>query len=278
MRWQGRRKSQNVEDRRRLPVGKKSFSIGALILAAIMAFVAKDPGIFLGSLTQQVGQASTSVPQISDSDNNEAAEFSRVILANLEDTWNAIFAQAKLPYNNPVLVLYSGQVRSACGFSTAASGPFYCPADQKIYLDLSFLAELQRMGAPGDFAFAYVIAHEYGHHISNLIGTLPKVNKARRHLSEIEGNKLSVLLELQADCFAGVWANYANKKYRMLEPGDIQEGLQAAASVGDDVIIGNRPDKFTHGSSRQRMQWLQAGMQSGNVGVCDTFAHAGMRF
>lgn len=278
MRWKDKRRSQNVEDRRRLRVGKKSFGIGGLILAAIMAFIIKDPSIFFSSLTEKVTQSATAAPPSSASANDEAAEFSQVILANLEDTWGNIFARANLPYKNPTLVLYSRQVQSACGFNSAATGPFYCPTDQKIYLDLSFLNELKRMGAPGDFAFAYVIAHEYGHHISNLIGTLPKVHNAQRRLSKTDGNKLSVLLELQADCFAGVWANYANKKYRMLEAGDMREGIQAAASVGDDAIIGNRPDMFTHGSSQQRMQWLQAGMRSGNVAMCDTFGSVGIRF
>ncbi len=276
MRWQGRRKSQNVEDRRGLSVGKKSFGIGGLIIAAIMAYVANDPSIFFSSVSQQVTQTAVAPSHQSGAD-NEVAEFSQVVLGNLEDTWTSIFKQAKIPYKNPTLVLYSGQVQSACGLSSSASGPFYCPADQKIYLDLSFLNELKRLGAPGDFAFAYVIAHEYGHHISNVIGTLSKVNKQRSRLSQVEGNKLSVLLELQADCFAGVWANYANKKYKMLDAGDIKEGLQAAASVGDDALIGNRPERFTHGTSQQRMQWLQAGMQLGNVGVCDTFGAAGVR-
>lgn len=277
MRWRGRRKSQQVEDRRRLPIGKKSLGLGGLIIAAVMAFIAKDPAVFFTAVTQQstVSEQRTAI----NSAEEEVADFTRVVLANLEDTWSSIFTQAKLPYRHPTLVLYADKVESACGFSTAASGPFYCPADEKIYLDLSFLNELKRLGAPGDFAFAYVIAHEFGHHISQLIGSLPKVNQARRRLNQVDGNKLSVLLELQADCFAGVWAYYANKKYQMLEPGDIQEGIQAAASVGDDVLIGHhRPDSFTHGTSQQRVQWLKAGMQTGNVGACDTFARAGIRF
>lgn len=208
---------------------------------------------------------------------DQAAEFSKVVLGNLEDTWGKIFSQAGLPYRNPTLVLYSGQVQSACGFNSAASGPFYCPGDQKIYLDLSFLNELKRMGAPGDFAFAYVIAHEYGHHISNIIGTLPKVQQAQRRVSKRDANQLSILLELQSDCFAGVWAHHASNTYGMLEDGDVEEGLRAAASVGDDAMIGNRPDLFTHGTSKQRMQWLRAGMQSGNVKTCDTFGAAGVR-
>lgn len=274
MRWQGRRKSQNIEDRRRLSGGKKAVSIGGLIIAAIMAFLMKDASYFTNAVSQQGGQT---VSHNTNPQQDQVAEFTSVILANLEDTWGKIFNQAGLHFRQPKLVLYRDQVQSACGFNTAASGPFYCPGDEKIYLDLSFLNELKRMGASGDFAFAYVIAHEYGHHISNLIGTLPKVHRARQRLNQRDSNRLSILLELQADCFAGVWANYAGNQYQLLEPGDIQEGLQAAASVGDDALIGNRPEKFTHGTSQQRMQWLRAGMQSGNVGTCDTFKTAGIR-
>lgn len=276
MRWQGRRKSQNIEDRRRLSGGKKAAGIGGLIIAAIMAFVMKDPSHFLNAVSQQDSQAVSQANRPINPQEEQVAEFTSVVLANLEDVWGKAFSQAGLRFRQPTLVLYSGKVESACGFNTAASGPFYCPGDEKIYLDLSFLNELKRMGASGDFAFAYVIAHEYGHHISNIIGTLPKVHNARQRLSKRDGNQLSILLELQADCFAGVWANYAGNQYKMLERGDIQEGMQAAASVGDDALIGNRPDLFTHGTSQQRMQWLQAGMQSGNVAACDTFKVAGI--
>lgn len=275
MRWKGKRKSQNIEDRRRRGSGKKVVGISGLLIAAVMAFIMKDPGYFFNALGQQ-GTKNTTQHRSINSQEEQIAEFTSVILANLEDTWHQIFSQAGIHFRQPKLVLYSGQVQSACGFNTAASGPFYCPGDEKIYLDLSFLNELKRMGAPGDFAFAYVIAHEYGHHISNIIGTLPKVHKVRQRLSKHDGNQLSILLELQADCFAGIWANYAGSQYNMLEHGDIQEGLQAAASVGDDALIGNRPDLFTHGTSQQRMQWLKAGMQSGNVGACNTFRAAGI--
>lgn len=275
MRWQKSRRSTNVEDRRRTRVKRKAgFGIGGLILAAIMAFVLGDANLFFSKLTGGASQTQTHKPSPQE---DQAAEFSKVVLGNLEDTWGKIFSQAGLPYRNPTLVLYSGQVQSACGFNSAASGPFYCPGDQKIYLDLSFLNELKRMGAPGDFAFAYVIAHEYGHHISNIIGTLPKVQQAQRRVSKRDANQLSILLELQSDCFAGVWAHHASNTYGMLEDGDVEEGLRAAASVGDDAMIGNRPDLFTHGTSKQRMQWLRAGMQSGNVKTCDTFGAAGVR-
>lgn len=277
MRWRGRRKSQHVEDRRRLRVSKKSVGIGGLVIAAIMAYIMKDPSVFLKSLGSQVGSQVAQQVVPSNQQNDEAAEFAQVILANLEDTWEEIFANAKISYRSPVLVLYSRQVKSACGFNMAASGPFYCPRDQKIYLDLSFLHELKRLGAPGDFAFAYVIAHEYGHHISNVIGTLPKVHQLQRQVSKRDSNQLSILLELQADCFAGVWANYANRQHQLLEPGDIKEGIRAAASVGDDALIGNRPDMFTHGTSQQRVDWLRAGMQTGNVKACDTFGVSGVR-
>ncbi len=275
MRWQNKRRSSNVEDRRRFGGKTKTVGIGGLIIAAILAFVMKDPGYFF-SAVGQAGSQQVTQSRAPSREEDQIADFSSVILANLEDTWTQLFNQAGLKFRRPKLVLYSQQVKSACGFNTAASGPFYCPGDEKIYLDLSFLNELKRMGAPGDFAFAYVIAHEYGHHISNVIGSLPKVNRARSQVSKQQGNQLSILLELQADCFAGIWAHYANAKHNMLEQGDIQEGLQAAASVGDDKLIGNRPDLFTHGTSEQRMKWLQAGMQSGNVGTCDTFKAAGV--
>lgn len=273
MRWQNKRRSQNVEDRRRgggRRIGKKTGIMG-LIIAGIMAFVMGDPAVFFSALTNQSSQPTTQ--QTPSRQEDQAAEFTRVMLASLEDTWGKVFRQAGFQFQQPNLVLYSGQVQSACGFNTAASGPFYCPGDQKIYLDLSFLNELKRLGAPGDFAFAYVIAHEYGHHISNIIGTLPKVHKAQRRLSKSDANQLSIMLELQADCFAGIWANHAQG---MLEAGDIQEGIQAAASVGDDALIGNRPDMFTHGTSAQRMQWLKTGMRSGKVNVCDTFRSYGV--
>lgn len=273
MRWKHKRRSKNVEDRRhnRRRIGKKT-GIGGLILAGIMALVLGDPGVFFSTLNQSGSASSASSSAFPAED--QTADFTKVILASLEDTWQQLFNQAGLQFQQPRLVLYSGQVQSACGFNTAASGPFYCPPDQKIYLDLSFLNDLKRLGAPGDFAFAYVIAHEYGHHVSNLIGTLPRVHQAQHRLSKRDANQLSVMLELQADCFAGIWANHVRD---MLEPGDIQEGIQAAASVGDDALIGShRPDSFTHGTSAQRVQWLKAGMRSGKANTCDTFKSYGI--
>lgn len=275
MRWQNKRRSRNVEDRRRFSTKTKTAGIGGLIIAAIMAFIMKDPSYFFSAVGNQVNSQQVTQARQPSRQEDQVADFTSVVLANLEDTWTHLFNQAGLKFRPPKLVLYSQQIKSACGFNTAASGPFYCPGDEKIYLDLSFLNELKRMGASGDFAFAYVIAHEYGHHISNLIGTLPKVNQLRRQVSQRDGNQLSIYLELQADCFAGIWANSASKQ-NMLERGDAQEGLQAAASVGDDKLIGNRPDMFTHGTSQQRMNWLQQGMQSGNVAACDTFKAAGL--
>ncbi len=274
MRWKDKRRSHNVEDRRGRRVGKKSLGIGSLVIAAIMAYVFGDSSLFFNQLAQQTQQVTQTAPS---KQNNEAADFSTVILGSLEDTWKPIFKKANQPFEDPKLVLYSGQVQSACGLNSSAVGPFYCPNDKKIYLDLTFLNELKRLGASGDFAFAYVIAHEYGHHISNLIGSLPKVHQYQQRLNKRDANQLSILLELQADCFAGVWGHYANQKHRMLEPGDIAEGMQAAASVGDDALIGNQPEKFTHGTSKQRMQWLSTGLQSGNANSCNTFAQAGIK-
>ncbi len=242
-----------------------------------MAFIAKDPQIFFNAMQEQAGQAMTQSSQSRKptAAENEAADLASVILKDLEKTWGQMFANAGMKYQQPKLVLFSGSIQSACGYASTQSGPFYCSADQKLYLDLAFLKELKRLGAPGDFAFAYVIAHEVGHHISNTIGTLQKVNNMRQRLSKTDGNKLSVLLELQADCFSGVWAKEVNKR-GMLEAGDIQEGLQAAASVGDDKLIGNhRPDLFTHGTSAQRVYWLKRGM-NGNISSCKTFKEAGV--
>ncbi len=275
MRWKKGRRSNQIEDRRNRKIGKKTGIGGGIILAAIMAFFLKDPSIFFSSLSNS-GQTYSSSNTTDTSQYSEVADFVSVVFADIEDSWTKVFASANLKYQPAKLVLYSGQVQSGCGFNSSQTGPFYCPRDQKIYLDLSFLNELKQMGAAGDFAFAYVIAHENGHHISNLIGTLPKVNSMQARVSKKDSNRLSVLLELQADCFAGVWANYASKDRNLLETGDIQEGLQAAAAVGDDALIGNRPDLFTHGTSQQRQEWLSRGLKSGSVGSCDTFKMAGV--
>ncbi len=273
MRWKNRKRSSNVEDRRRTTTKKKAGIGGGLIIAAVMAYFLKDPSVFFNALSQQSGQILTqttqSKPTVAE---NQAAELASVVLADLEVSWETIFKKANINYIKPKLVLFTGSVDSGCGYATAQSGPFYCSLDQKIYLDLVFLNELKRLGAPGDFAFAYVIAHEVGHHISNFLGILPKANNKRKNLSKIDSNKISILLELQADCFAGIWARQANKR-GLLEVGDVEEGLQAAASVGDDALIGNRPDMFTHGTSKQRVYWLKQGI-NGDIGNCDTFKKA----
>jgi hypothetical protein len=245
-------------------------------------------GLFFGEDVQKIvslfvggGQTSyqSAPPQSSGSQtaqNDELRQFVAVVLAETEDTWNVVFSESGARYQPPKLVLYSDQVQSACGYSSAASGPFYCPGDFQIYIDLSFLNELRRMGAPGDFAFAYVIAHEVGHHVQNLVGTGNEVRRLQARSSRAEANALSVRMELQADCYAGVWINHTEKRNAILEKGDIQEGLAAAAAVGDDQILkkaGRAPrrENFTHGSSEERMQWFQRGMQSGSLKACNTF-------
>jgi uncharacterized protein len=209
--------------------------------------------------------------------NDEDADFVSVVLADTEDTWQSILPQIGLQYQAPHLVMFSDQVSSACGFSSAATGPFYCPGDRKVYIDLSFFHTLSQLGAPGDFARAYVVGHEVGHHIQNLMGLSDKVHRMQQQVGGAEANALSVRLELQADCFAGVWAHHANKQRQLLEPGDVEEGLQAAASIGDDKLMkqaGRRvaPESFTHGSAEQRVNWLNKGLQSGDINACNTFA------
>ena len=278
MRWKGRRQSDNVVDQRGKRVsGKRGASAGAMLLLIVV-------GIFFGKDAQQVlslfvggsGQQQATTVSSSGSGNDQTASFVRVILAETEDTWAAVFSQMGQSYQPPKLIMYEGQVNSACGVGSAASGPFYCPGDYKIYIDLSFLNELKRMGAPGDFAFAYVIAHEVGHHIQNITGVASKVRKQQSQVSKIQANALSVKLELQADCLAGIWIHQTEKRSAILEEGDIQEGLAAAAAVGDDRLMqqaGRAPrrEAFTHGSSEERMTWFRQGMRSGNIQSCNTF-------
>jgi predicted metalloprotease len=211
-----------------------------------------------------------------------AADFVSVILADTEDTWSQIFAASNLRYQPPKLVLYSDMVHSACGMNTAATGPFYCPGDRKVYFDLSFINELQRFGAHGDFSVAYVIAHEVAHHVQNLEGTSDRIRQLQMRLNQKDANTLSVLMELQADCYAGVWAHHAHQQRNILEQGDIEEGLNAAASVGDDRMLrmagrSVNPDAFTHGSSVQRAEWFQKGLETGSVNSCDTFSQANLK-
>lgn len=278
MRWKKGRRSQNVEDRRGRPIrAGAGIGGGAIIMALIAVFVlGQDPA----EVIQQVGRGaqgtSGQAPQRSAAE-DQAADFVSVVLADTEDTWNALFRQAGGQYQLPTLVLYTQQVQSACGFGSAASGPFYCPGDSKLYLDLSFLGELQRMGAAGDFAVAYVIAHEVGHHIQNLAGTARQVQAARQRASKADGNALQVRMELQADCYAGIWAHHAQRERQILEQGDVEEGLRAAAAVGDDHLqrqAGRRvtPEAFTHGTSEQRMSWFRRGLDTGQIAACDTFS------
>lgn len=291
MRWRGRRQSDNIEDRRGSGYTRqrrrRGVGGGAMVLVVLAGlFFGEDVSNILGLILQSDGepvvqqpapgrtQSSAGAP--SGGQNDDAAKFVSVVLAETEDTWNQVFRRLGKRYEAPKLVLYNGRVQSACGSSSAASGPFYCPGDHQIYLDLSFLNELQRMGAPGDFAFAYVIAHEVGHHVQNLVGIANQVRAQQARGSKEQGNALSVRMELQADCLAGVWINHTEKRNSILEAGDVEEGLEAAAAVGDDRILsqaGQRVDRerFTHGSSAQRIKWFKQGMRSGDIQSCNTF-------
>ncbi len=280
MRWKDGRRSGNVEDRRgaRLSGKAKGGGIGLLVLVLVGLFFGIDPSLILqlgGNVSGPVVQESQYVPTEAE---NELADFVSVVLADTEDTWGALFNQAGGRYEEPTLVLFTGAVKSACGFAQAAMGPFYCPADRKVYIDLSFYQDLRtRMGAPGDFAQAYVVAHEVGHHVQNLLGLSDKVHAMRSRVSEADYNKLSVRLELQADCFSGLWANHADRTRHILERGDVAEALNAASMIGDDRLQQQSrgyvtPDSFTHGSSEQRVRWFRRGLQSGSIEACDTFS------
>jgi len=277
MRWESGRRSTNVEDRRGMGRGAVvgGGGIGMLLLVLLVSFISGTNPLELLQQVEQTAPPSDAVRTGTPPADDPQAQFVSVVLADTEDTWRQIFAQNGATYDEPVLVLFEGAVRSACGAASAAVGPFYCPADHKLYLDLSFFRVLdQRFGAPGDFAQAYVIAHEVGHHIQTLLGLSQRVQQARSRLSEREGNDLSVRQELQADCYAGVWGNRA--KSRLLEEGDIEEGLAAAAAIGDDRLQRQSqgyvvPESFTHGSSEQRQQWFGRGLQTGDINQCDTF-------
>ncbi len=305
MRWQLGRRSQNVEDRRGMgtPVGMDVpgrigipgglgrgrgggvargggiGGIGLLILLALGWWLGIDPSLLLQDsstgVPYQQAPSGTRPPA-----NDQAAAFVSAVLADTEDTWHTLFEQMGRTYRDPKLVLFSGAVQSACGFARAAMGPFYCPGDQKVYIDLTFFDELHdRFGAPGDFAQAYVIAHEVGHHVQNLLGIADQVQAARQKAGERGANALSVMMELQADCFAGVWGHNANDRH-LLEQGDVEEALNAAAAIGDDRLQRQAqgyvvPDAFTHGSSAQRVRWFKQGMSSGDPRSCNTFDTAG---
>jgi predicted metalloprotease len=275
MQWRNRRQSSNVEDVRGM--GGKGLAvggggIGVLLLALVIYLCGGDPQQLLENLPTQTQAPQQQQPQNPNSQpTDEQAQFIRVVLADTEDVWNQVLPQqARIRYSEPTLVLFSDRVSSACGNASAATGPFYCPGDRKLYLDFSFFRELKNeFKAPGDFAQAYVVAHEVGHHVQNLMGTMDKVNRAGN------SNDMSVRLELQADCYAGIYANYAQKK-GILEVGDAEEALRAASAVGDDNIQRNTqgyvvPDSFTHGSSKQRIEWFAKGFQTGDMRQCNTF-------
>ena len=295
MKWQNRRKSSNVEDRRGqsgsgrgigglnpmllAPLIRMLFSkTGLIIVGVVIVFsfiTGYNPLSLFGNFFSSSGnQAVSTEPYQGTDEENAQAQFSAAVLASTEDVWNRVFDN----YREPTLVLFSGYVSSACGSASSATGPFYCPGDEKLYLDMSFFQDMERrMNAPGDFARAYVIAHEVGHHIQKLTGTMDKVNKLRGQLSETEFNKYSVRLELQADFLAGVWANRSQNISKIMEPGDLEEALNAANAIGDDRLQKQStgkvvPDAFTHGTSAQRMRWFKKGFDTGDISQGDTFS------
>lgn len=289
MRWKKGRRSTNIEDRRGQSAGRGRTRGGAgmklgggagIIVLLIGMFLGVDLSSLMGTnggsatsgLTQLGNQNNTQVRS-----NDEATAFVSTMLAYNEDVWDKLFAQSNQQYRPAKLVIFDGGVNSACGYTSSAAGPFYCPGDYQIYIDLNFFRELQKMGAGGDFAQAYVLAHEVGHHIQNLLGVSMAVQKRQRSVSKAEANQLSVRTELQADCYAGVWAHHAHKDNQLLEPGDLEEGMNAAAKIGDDALMSRagaqvRPEAFTHGSSQQRQEWLYRGLESGDPQQCDSFA------
>lgn len=297
MRLGGRRESENIEDRRgqggfrrggfgrgmgggfgggrRVPVRGGIGVVGLLVVLGLSLALGIDPRLLLegGTYEESAPAPQAPAPEMND----EMKRFVAAVLADTEDTWHAIFNAHGQTYQEPVLVLFAGGTRSGCGFAQSAVGPFYCPADRKVYLDLGFFDELQeRFGAPGDFAQAYVIAHEVAHHVQTLMGTSARVREMQQRVSTAEANGLSVRMELQADCFAGIWAYHADRSRGVLETGDIEEGLRAAAAIGDDTLQRSAgrevtPDSFTHGSSEQRVRWFRRGFDSGEIRACDTF-------
>src|SRR5262245_41819041 len=289
MRWRTGRRSENVDDLRgvRAPRGGLRLGMGSLLAVVLIGWLlGADPLTLLRIVGSSI--QTTEVPDVSyevpggppaqGGPPDELSDFVSVVLADTEDTWGGIFGERGASYEAPRLVLFTDLVRSACGMGQSAMGPFYCPADAKVYIDLGFYRDLRdRFRAPGDFAQAYVIAHEVGHHVQNLLGTSGKVQRLREARPEAEANALSVRLELQADCYAGVWAHHAQRARQILEEGDVEEGLAAAAAIGDDRIQRETrgtvvPESFTHGSSRQRVEWFRRGLESGSLEACDTFA------
>jgi predicted metalloprotease len=280
MRWENERRSENVEDQRGTSfggIGLASGGIGTVVIVIVALLLGVDPRALLQQTAQSTAPTPSTHPVESSPQEDKLKDFVSAVLGSTEDTWGDIFKQAGRTYSDPKLVLFRGAVQSACGFSQAAVGPFYCPGDQKVYIDLGFYEELRtRFHAPGDFAEAYVIAHEVGHHVQNLLGISEKVAQAQQRGSREQANALSVRVELQADCLAGVWANHANEAKHILEQGDIESGLNAASAIGDDRLqMQSRgyvsPESFTHGSSAQRVRWFKQGLENGSVKQCDTF-------
>ncbi len=277
MKWEGNRESDNVEDRRGgIGFGGRSIGIGTVVIALVASyFLGIDPGTVLNVLSG--GAPEQLQQQSAPPANDPMTRFVSTVLADTEDTWTDLFRASGASYVRPKLVLFSGSTPTACGTGETASGPFYCPGDQKVYIDLSFYRLMQqRFAVSGDFAQAYVIAHEVGHHVQNLMGIMQKVDAARRNASPAQANALSVRLELQADCFAGVWAYHANQARNILEAGDVEQALHAASAIGDDALQKQAqgyvvPDSFTHGSSAQRVRWFRRGIDSGAVSACNTF-------
>jgi predicted metalloprotease len=279
MLWKGRRQSENVEDRRGITGRKVAVGggLGALALTIIVLLLGGNPDEVMQNLQtpQTSGQEQT---RTLTAEKQETGDFVKVILADTEDVWNTIFQQEEMQYREPKLVMFTNATDSACGFAQSATGPFYCPGDEKVYIDLGFFQEMQeRLGARGDFAWAYVIAHEIGHHVQNLLGVMEQVQEKQQSLGQQEYNRFMVRLELQADFLAGVWAHHAQRMKNILETGDIEEGLNAAAAVGDDRIMKREqgyvvPDAFTHGTSEQRVRWFTLGLKTGDMTQGDTFA------
>ncbi len=288
MKWEGNRESDNVEDRRgsgggggRM-VGGRGIGVGTIVIALLGGWLfGINPLTILGVLGGDGGAPSAQVQQAPDETpgvDDPMKRFVKTVLADTEDVWRDVFTKGGATYSDPKLVLFRGATSTACGQGQSAMGPFYCPADQKVYIDLGFYETLKtRLGAPGDFAQAYVIAHEVGHHVQNLLGISNKVDQKRGQVSQAEFNALSVRLELQADCFAGVWAHHANNARQLLEQGDVEEAINAAARIGDDALQGSSggavvPESFTHGTSAQRQRWFANGLKNGSVKGCDTFS------
>jgi predicted metalloprotease len=283
MRWEDFRTSSNVEDRRGmgLPGGAGGLGIGTIVILGLLGWaLGIDPRILIGGAEMMTGggsgyqqqQGRQGTPQ------DEMGRFASAVLGNTEDVWSTVLPQqANRQYQAPKLVLFSDATRSGCGGAQSAMGPFYCPLDQTVYIDLSFFEEMQRrFRAGGDFAYAYVLAHEVGHHVENQLGILPRVQERQQQVGRAEANQLSVRVELMADCLAGVWAHHSNQRWRSLEPGDIEEAIHAAEAIGDDRLQKQSqgrvvPDSFTHGSSEQRMRWLTTGLKAGQIQACDTF-------